>query len=182
MGSFRHPGSKGEAFSKQATLSVEGMLGTMNKVIQETTIELYARAVIKTPIKETDAINSWGVSVNTPDGANKLIVMDNHEKASVGQQISSVIKDTKLRDNYFLKNDIYYILLLENGGYDGIPIHRNDPYPPWYPESRYPRPFTLLTSGRGGPISKKAPKGMVKVTMLESDDVFRDMSTKYGSK
>jgi len=171
-----------DTFGKQVETSVNKILGSMNKVLQETTVELYSDAVVRTPIKATDAINSWGVSINTSDGASKLTVSSNDEKESVAQQVHAVIAGSKLADNYYLKNDIYYILLLENGGYAGIPLHERDPYPPWYPASQYPRPFTLLTQGANGPISKKAPKGMVKTTMAESANVFRDMCTKYGGK
>ena len=183
MGSYRHPGSKGEPFEEQVSLSVDRMLGNMNKVIQETTIELYSEAVMKTPIKETDAINSWSVSVNGVV-ASKLIagVKSLTEKENIANTIRLRLADTKLEDNYALINDIYYILLLENGGYDGIPLHDYDPYPPWYPASEYPRPFTLLTSGRGGPISKKAPNGMVKETMTGASNVFNIMARNYGGK
>ena len=169
-----------DTFGKQVTISVNKMLGGMNKAIQETAVELYASAVVETPIKAGDAINSWGVSINTADGARSLSVLTNNEKESVAQQVATVIAGTKLSDNYYLKNSISYILLLENGGYDGIPLHERDPYPPWYPESQYPRPFTLLVAGANGPISKKAPLGMVKVTMLAADRVFNEMWAKYG--
>jgi hypothetical protein len=175
MGSY-----KGDAFGDQVSISVDKMLGNMNKVIQETTVELYSSVIDKTPVKRGDAKNSWGVSINIPYNTGGGITAGGD--SGMEETVRAKIINTKLEDNYYLVNATPYILLLENGGYDGIPEHKSDPYPPWYPASKYPRPFKLLTEGDHGPISKKAPKGMVKVTMLKASDVFNDMVTKYGGK
>lgn len=173
-------GSKGEAFGDQVSISVDKMLGNINKVMQETTIDLYSSTIDKTPEKKGDAKRSWGVSINVPFNTGGGVASGGGSE--IGESVRVKIINTKLEDNYYLVNTAPYILLLENGGYDNIPLHEDDPYPPWYPASEYPRPFTLLTQGLHGPISKKAPEGMVKVTMLGASRVFEEMARKYGSK
>ncbi len=167
-------------FGRQVTVSVDKMLGNINKVIQETTVALYSEVIDDTPVKEGVAKNSWGVSINVPTNTGGSLLVGGSSESS--ELVRARIIGTKIEDNYYLVNNTPYILLLENGGYGNIPLHEDDPYPPWYPASKYPRPFTLLTEGTHGPISKKAPKGMVKETMLNASNVFNDMARNYGGR
>ena len=175
-------------FSEQVTISVDKMLGGMNKVIQETAVELFTQVKQRTPVKTASAVSDWelfinGMQVNTGKEFHGQYVPSQSTANSVAAQFraesGAVLSQTKLKDDYMLKNETNYILLLENGGYNG-PVHLRDPFPNYYPSPPFTPPFTLTRASMGR--SEKSPLGMVKVTMLGASNVFQKMWDTYGRK
>jgi hypothetical protein len=185
-----------ESFSKQVDKAITNILDGFKNTIAGTTVELFGEVVAKTPIKSGHTISSWKASVGTSVIPTQQFYFSEYvpskptafgiSKTFVGT-IEGPIHNAEIGTGFTLMNDADSteegepkILVLENGGYDSIPTHETDPDPPYYPESVYQPPFTLLTGGAGGAISKKAPYGMVKVSLADSGRIFHSQFNKWG--
>lgn len=165
-------------FGKDTAKAIDRLLSKVDRAMKETTIELFSSAVSKTPIKTGEAISSYQASVKTPTNGVGINYFNPNEDTNTewsrakAQQlaqdfklnITPLIYASNISDNLYLTNDCPYILKLENGGYRGY-VYQSE-MPPYYTNRAVP--FTLTVGG----YSKKAPSGMVKLTVLESNQIF----------
>lgn len=183
----------------------DGVIGAINKhtsfvhkTFANTMASMSEAIVAQTPVKSGAAISAWRFTWGQPSGGAQIINFFNPATPATTQfshsvspalalqlknnilasfKVVSIVGDT----SYFLFNEVSnenglaYILLLENGGYRNIPEHERDPYPPYYPTSVFGKKFTLLT---GPAISKKAPRGLMKLNLMDAKRIFTDSMTK----
>lgn len=167
-------------FGKDTTKAIDRLLSKVDRAMKETAIELFTSAVAKTPIKTGEAISSYQASVKTPTNGVGINYFNSNEDTNTewsrakAQQlaqdfklnITPLIYASNISDNLYLTNDCPYILKLENGGYKVPPSEYFNTLFPYYTNRAVP--FTLTTGG----YSKKAPSGMVKLTVLEANQIF----------
>ncbi len=182
-------------FGEQTQKAVNNILTGFQQTMGGTAVELFGEVVQRTPLKVGHAISNWKASVGV--AASEIPTSEYNYSTyepqtttmAISERFKSEIRPTlmsaELTAPFYLKNKgderlaggRPYIMLLENGGYNRIPEHTEDPYPPYYPSSVYGTSYTLLT---GRAISKKAPQGMVKITLAGALRVFKKMFGIYG--
>lgn len=173
-------------FGKDTTKAIDKLLHKVNMVINDTAIDLFTSVVAKTPIKTGEAISSWQASVKTPTNGVGINYFNPNEDTNTewsrakAQQLSQdfklniapLIQASNIRDNLYLTNDCHYIQNLEYGYYTGHVYYKE--IPPYYVNRAVP--FTLTAGG----YSKKAPIGMVRLTVLEANQTFKRNFNKAG--
>lgn len=163
--------------------AIDKVINGIHEGVKDSVATLYYSAISKTPLAMGEAVGNWEFGFTSTKGSAPLGKLPSGfigpyppfayagkyaEAENLRKGIASKLEMlNQPSDTIFtLRNDTPHILLLENGGYAGAPVHTEDPYPPKYPENLYPRPFILIEGGGGR--SRKAPKGMVKTTLLEA--------------
>jgi hypothetical protein len=183
-----------KSFGEQVDESLTRILDGFKDTIAGTAVELFGEVVGRTPIKSGHTISHWKAHVGssvvpTQEYMYSTYVPSRQTALGIAETFKSSITNAahnaELFTNYSLVNnaddntdDRPKLSVLENGGYDAVPVHESDPDPPYYPEDVYRPPFTLLTSGA---ISKKAPQGMVKVSLLDSSRIVSEQFQKWGA-
>lgn len=166
---------------------VTKMKKRMNDAVNETTVELFSESVAKTPIKTGKAISSWEASVGAGTSGVDIFYYNDKENATTNwsrtkakelaeefkQRLRPFLYTNSDASTYRLSNDSPYILKLENGGYTDKNYFSEKP--PYY--TNRTTPFTLTSGG----MSKKAPNGMVKVTVMRAPSIFHDKYKKAGN-
>jgi hypothetical protein len=177
-------------FAERVAQSMHKLETHAKKAIYATIADVSEEVVSKTPVKAGDAIGSWkfssrpfsGFSVKYFNASSAATTAWSHSRSEQIAQlfrssINAILSPEGLENkSFYLSNECNYILLLENGGYGSV-WHYSDPFPPYYPPSIFGKPF-ILTAGS---FSKKAPRGMVKITLLEASDIFGVNVRKHSS-
>jgi hypothetical protein len=163
--------------------SIDRLMEKAEEAVQETVIELYGEAVSKTPIKEGGTISSWeakvdNVPVSTSDYYYSRAVDSRGTAREIGRRFKSEIRPAilgqPLGTEYRLENSNIHVLMLENGRYKQPPREYKEKIPPYYMQNP---PFSLTAGG----YSKKAPYGMVKITLIQSGNIWNKMFRRYSS-
>ena len=133
-------------------------MNNLNQIMRLAALNLFRQVVQKTPVDTGRARGNWQVSVG---GAAKGIVEGEKSEEQVLQEIIEVIYEARIKQGFFLTNNLPYIQKLEYGG--------------------YPNPAKTGEKLIAG-FSKQAPAGMVRISMaqIEKDlnEIIEDVISK----
>lgn len=133
------------------------------EVIQAIALEGYSRVIKKTPVGEYyggSARGNWICSLDKSSKHDRIKTDKNG--ANTINKVAKVIDKFEIGRNLYLTNNLPYIQKLELGQYPTAPKG----------ESR------RTING----FSKQAPSGMVRITMLELDDIVKKAKSETDDK
>lgn len=124
----------------------DGAKMKIKKVRVNYAFALYSQIVKKTPVDTGRARGNWNVSVGSAD----LSVTERTMKRGLKHKEGDIDADGD--EPIFISNNLPYIRTLEYGG--------------------YPNPPKSKSGKTAGGYSKRAPNGMVGVTLANSESIF----------
>ena len=162
-------------FAQDTDRAIESLKSKFKDVMDYTSADLFESVVSKTPVKTGSAISSWEFENEAVDVFH-VSYFNEDENTPIAwslaraQELSitfwNVVQPLIASGDFLqtcsIKNEIYYVNLLENGGYTGDEYIQE--MPPYYTDR--PVPFTLTSGG----MSHKSPLGMVKTTLPEVEE------------
>ena len=133
-------------------------IDNLNKIMRLAALNLFRQVVLKTPVDTGRARSNWQATIG---GVAKGTVDGEKSEEQILQEIVDVVSGGRIKQGFFLTNNLPYIQKLEYGG---------------YPMS--PKKGDKTTGG----YSKQAPAGMVRISMaqIEKDlnEIIEDVISK----
>lgn len=139
----------------------------MRKTIQGVSLELGVRLVMRSPVDTGLFRGNWVMNVGAPDtrtdGPEDLQPFGSPPSAETFSDWQDALESVTFRSNVFITNSLPYARVLEYGLYGNPPGTANGPN---------------TING----YSKQAPKGILRVTVLEYNQVIEKVLAKVKSE
>lgn len=122
-------------------------------LVRRVVLDIFRRVIFKTPVDKGRARANWQPSIGAP--ASGIVDATDTDGAATVAKVKAVVARMDAGDVIYLANNLPYIMQLEEGGYPAGP---------------------MIVDG----FSRKAPNGMVALTVQEFAAVVSQISVEIG--
>jgi hypothetical protein len=136
----------------------DNTIANLNKIMRLAALHLFRQVILKTPVDTGRARGNWFTTIG--DLSNSVALEGRSEEETINEMIDT-ISSGRIKQGFFLTNNLPYIQKLEYG--------------------QYPNPAKSGNRTSNG-YSKQAPEGMVRISMQQIENDLQEIIEDVVSK